>query len=98
MVPTLPQRLRPIVPLPSADRRELEVEPVVPAQHPGRRVGPTAGPGRPVVGFGYPYVLHPVEQALQGDVGLGPGERGAGTGVDPVPEGDVLAQVLPVQP
>ena len=37
------------------------------------------------------------KQSLEGDDGLGPGQRGAGTGVDAVAERDVLAAVLPVQ-
>src|SRR5271165_502633 len=83
---------------PSVDRRELEMEVLEALEHPGGRVLEPAVTGGAVVGFRESDILHPIEDPLQGDVRLGPGERCSGTGVDAVTERDVLSPVQPVQP
>ena len=67
------------------------------SEHPGGRVMPVAVADQPVVQVGTADIRHPVQEALQRHVGLGSGQRGPGTGVDAVAEGDVLAAVLPVE-
>ena len=78
------------------DRVELEVELGEAAEDPRRLVAEAAVAGRAVVLLGQADVAHPVEDALEADPALGPGERAAGAGVGAAPEGDVGLGVGPV--
>ncbi len=62
---------------------------VQPAQHPGGFVVEVALARRTVVLLGEPDVAHTVEDALDADPALHPGQRAAGTGVGAPAEGDV---------
>ena len=66
------------------------------AEDPGRLVVEAAVAGRAVVLLGEADVVHPVEDALEADPALDPGERAAGAGVGAAPEGDVGLGVGPV--
>ena len=77
----------------SGARVELEVETADAAQDVRRHVVVAAGADRAVLGLGDPDVVHPVEQSLDGDAALGPGERRARAGVDAAAEREVLAGV-----
>ena len=61
---------------------ELEVQPGETAEDPRRLVVEVAIAGRAVVLLGQPDVAHAVEDALEADAALGPGERAAGAGVN----------------
>ena len=74
-------------------RFELEVEAADTAQDVGRHVVVAAGAGRAVLLLGDPDVVHPVEQALDGDATLGARERRTGARVRAVTEREVLARV-----
>ncbi len=79
-----------------AGGRELQVQTGQPPQQVRRHVLIGAAAGGTVRGFGDPDVGRAVEQALEAHPRLGPGQRGSGAGVDPVPERDVLPRVRPV--
>ena len=59
------------------------------AEDPRRLVVEAAVAGRAVVLLGQADVARAVEDALEADPALGPGERAAGAGVGAAPEGDV---------
>ena len=73
-----------------APGRELEVRGAQPAEDPRRFVLEAAVAGRAVVLLREADVAHPVEDALEADAALGPGQRPAGAGVGAASEGDVL--------
>ena len=68
---------------------ELEVQLGEAAEDPRRLVVEAAGAGRAVVLLGQADVAHPVEDALEADPALGPGERAAGARVGAAAERDV---------
>ena len=75
---------------------ELEVQLREAAQDPGRLVAEAAVAGRAVVLLGQADVAHPVEDALEADPALGPGERATGARVGAAPERDVGLGVVAV--
>ena len=80
-------------PFASVDGRELEVQLGQAAQDERRHVVVAAVAGRAVLLLGDPDVGGAVEQPLEADPRLGPGQRRAGAGVDAAAEREVLAGV-----
>ena len=80
----------------ASDGLELEVQLGEAAEDPRRLVAEAAVAGRAVVLLGQADVAHAVEDALEADPALGPGQRAAGAGVDAAPERDVGLGVGPV--
>ena len=68
------------------------------SQDVGRRVGVAAIAHRPVFGVIDPDIRHAIENPLQRNSALDPGERGAGAGVHAARERDVLADIAAVEP
>ena len=69
------------------------MEPLQSAQNVGRGVFVVAVARRPVMGLRDRDVPQPGQESLNADPRLGPGQRPAGTGVWPAPEGQVLLRV-----
>src|SRR5262249_23385429 len=78
-------------------RREGEVEFAEPPQDVRRLIGVPAIAGRPVLDLVDLDVRQPVQDALDGDAALHPGERSARTRVHAAGERHVLADVLSVE-
>src|SRR5690606_19343070 len=77
---------------------ELDVQIDEPAQKEGGFVGEHAVVLRAVCLLAEADVLHPIEQAVEGDVPFDACERCTGAGVQAATECDVIVRVLPIEP